>query len=231
VLSSNSEKPEDHAEVPTSLDQLPDNVAQAVETLAQAAESRRIENICKAYETLKSSVNGLGIENVLPLADQAIGRSALGLIISAYSHENCFMCKCGSVQCEACEDDDIGVRAHCSHCDGTGQAPCEFCAGTGWVGNDVIPHELHRAVWRKRLKHTHDVLEKYAKLYTRPFLDDLAMRPIENEQKRLAVMESLRLASKLRALAKSCAVTEPEHRKHLELAEQKVRNCLGLLGK
>lgn len=201
----------------------------AVESFASAAESRRIENICKAYETLKASANGLGIHNVIPLADKLIGKSALSLVVSAYSHEKCFMCQGGSIPCEACGDDDSGTRTECSHCNSTGLAPCEFCEGTGWVGNDVIPHELLKAVWRHRLKSTHKVLEKYARLYDKVFLDALSRRPLDDPQRRMAIAETIRLAAKLRVLANSCAVSDPAHVKHLMAAEQKVRICLTML--
>ena len=229
VSSSNSGQPERSSDGPVDLAQLPAPVAKAIETFAAAAHTRRIENICKAYETLKSSVNGLSIQHVLPLADKIIGQSTLVLVVSAYSHEKCFMCENGSVPCETCSEDDTDSQARCSHCNSTGYAPCEFCAGTGWVGNDVIPRELHRAVWRSRLKHTHQILEKYAKLYTRAFLDDLSRRPVQDDQRRLAIMETIRMAAKIHALIQSCAVTDPEHVKHLATAEQKIRACLTML--
>jgi hypothetical protein len=79
------------------------------------------------------------------------------------------------------------------------------------------------------LKHTHTVLEKYAKLYTRPVLDALAKQPAEDDRRRLAIMESIRLASKMHALSQSNVVTDPTHFKHLVSAEQKIRACLKVL--
>jgi hypothetical protein len=211
------------------MDQLPEPVAKAIESFTAAAQTRRIENICQAYETLKSSANGMGIQHVLPLVDQTLGKSALTLVVSAYAQEKCFMCQNGSIPCEACGDDDADTRAKCSHCTSTGLAPCEFCAGTGWVGNDVIPHELRGAVWRNRLKQTHKILEKYARLYTKVFLDALSRRPLDDPQRRQAISETIRLAAKLHALAGSRVVSDPEHAKHLQMAEQKVRTCLTML--
>jgi len=204
-------------------------VAKAIETFAAAARTRRIENICKAYETLKSSINGLGIQEVLPLADKALGQSAIALVVSAYSHERCFMCTDGSVACENCSEEDTDTQTGCLRCNSTGLAPCEFCDGTGWVGNDVIPRELHRAVWRSRLKHTHNVLEKYARTYTPKVLDVLSKRPAGDTRRRLAIVETIRLAAKMHALARSSAVSDPEHLQHLASAEQKVRMCLTML--
>ena len=84
-------------------------------------------------------------------------------------------------------------------------------------------------MWRKRLKHTHHILEKYATLYTKPFLDELSQRPTSDQQRRQAVAETIRLAAKLHALTQSCAVTDPKHSEHLASAEEKVSNCLKVL--
>jgi len=206
-------------------------VARAIENFAVAARTRRIENICKAYQTLKSSINGMGIQQVLPLADKVLGQSAIALVVSAYAHERCFMCTNGSVPCENCSDEDTDTQTGCLRCNSTGLAPCEFCNGTGWVGDDVIPHELHRAVWLSRLKQTHHVLEKYARTYTPKVLDVLSRRPANDNRRRLVLVETIRLAAKMHALAQSCAVTDPEHLKHLTAAEEKVRTCLAMLSR
>lgn len=226
---SNNGHPDQEPDEQADLQQLPEAVTKAIDSFAVAAGTRRIENICQAYETLKASANGLGIQHVLPLADKAIGKSALSLVVSAYSNEQCFMCQKGSVPCEFCADDDAEARSHCLHCNSTGLAPCEFCGGTGWVGDDVIPHEIHYAVWKSRLKHTHALLEKYASLYDKVFLDALSKRPLDDPKRRMAIVETIRLAAKLRALSESKVVTDPQHAKHLLAAEKKVRICLTIL--
>jgi hypothetical protein len=226
--SSNSGQPE-RSPGAADLGQLPEPVVKAIEAFTTAAKTRRIENITEAYQALKSSANGMGLQHLLPIADKVLGKSALSLIVAAFSHEKCFMCQNGMVACEACEDEDAHTQAKCEHCNSTGQASCEFCAGTGWVGNDVIPHELQHAVWKSRLKHTHKLLEKYARLYNRVFLDDLSRRAMNDPQRHLAIVETIRLASKLRALIQSHAVVNPEHAKHLDTAEQKLRACLTML--
>ena len=227
--SSPGGQPERSPESGSDLGQVPAPVTKAIETFAAAAQSRRIENICKAYQTLKSSVNGLGIQQVLPLADKVLGQSAIALVVSAYSHERCFMCSNGSVTCESCSEEDTDTRTDCLHCNSTGLAPCEFCEGTGWVGNDVIPRELRRAVWHSRLKHTHTILENYARIYTPKLIEALSKRPAGDDKRRLAILETIRLAAKIHALARSCVVTDPEQRKHFASAEQKLRTCLTML--
>jgi len=139
------------------------------------------------------------------------------------------MCTNGAVPCEVCSEEDAETQSHCQHCNSTGLTPCEFCDGTGWVGNDVIPRELHRAVWRSRLKHTHNSLEKYAAAYTHEKLEALSRQPAGSEQRHKAIISTNRLAAKLHALARSCAAGDPEHIRHLNAAEQKVRNCLTVL--
>jgi len=229
VSSSSDGQPERSPESLGDLEQLPAPVARAIETFAVAARTRRIENICKAYQTLKSSINGLAIRQVLPLVDKVLGQSAIALVVSAYSHERCFMCTDGSVACENCSEEDTETQTGCLRCNSTGLAPCEFCEGTGWVGDDVIPHELQRAVWLSRLKQTHHVLEKYARTYTPKVLDVLSKRAPNDNRRRLAIIETIRLAAKMHALSESCAVSDPEHLKHLASAEQKVRMCLTML--
>ncbi|MCP4377588.1 MAG: hypothetical protein GY794_15600 [bacterium] len=208
---------------------IPPQVTSAIQAFTAAAKTRRIENICEAYQKLKSSANGLRIEHILPLADKVLGQSAVAIVASAYSHERCFMCIEGSVPCEFCKNEDAETRAHCQRCHSTGMTTCGFCEGTGWVGNDVIPRELLRAVWTSRLKHTHNVLEKYAKTYTRKVLESLSKRPPGDAQRHKALLATTRLAAKLHALSQSCIATNPDHIKHITLAEQKVRTCLTML--
>jgi hypothetical protein len=231
VSSNNTEQPDGPTDAPSDIAQLPPAVAGAVESLATAAHTRRIDFICKAYEELKTSANGFGIQHLLTLTDKVIGKSALALIVAAYAHEKCFMCTNGSSVCEVCSEDEAGSASQikCSNCNSTGLTPCEFCAGTGWVGDDVIPHELHRSVWRSRLKQTHHILEKYAKTYPKALLDDISQRPSSDDQRRLAIVETIRLSAKLHALTQSSAVTDPKHFKHLATAETKVSNCLKIL--
>ena len=210
-------------------EQVPVTVVKAIETFAAAARTRRIANICNAYETLRSSANGLRIERILPLADKVLGQSAIALVVSAYSHERCFMCTNGSVPCEACSDEDTATKTRCTRCNSTRLTPCEFCEGTGWVGDDVIPRELRRAVWSSRLKHTRNVLERYSRAYTPEALQALSRQPAGDDRRHQAIVETIRLAAKIHALARSCAVTDPEQVKHLDSTEQKVRTCLTML--
>lgn len=226
VSSSGDGQPESSSEPVGDPGQVPAPVASAIKTFAAAARTRRVENICNAYQTLKSSVNGLRLTQILPLADNVLGQSAIALVVSAYAHERCFMCADGAVPCESCGAEDAKTQSQCLHCHSTGLTPCEFCDGTGWVGDDVIPPELHRAVWRSRLKHTHNFLEEYAKTYTPGIIMALARQPAGDTRRSQAIVTTNRLAAKLHALANSPAVTDPEHLKHLASAEQKVRTCL-----
>lgn len=139
------------------------------------------------------------------------------------------MCTDGSVVCESCSEEDPRERANCTHCNATGMAPCEFCEGSGWVGNDVIPREIRRAVWRSRLAHTHTILEQFAKTYTKEHLEEVSKRPAGDPERQKAIIETRRLAAKIHALAKSSAATNPEQLKHFATAEQKIRTCLKIL--
>jgi hypothetical protein len=229
IVSSSDRQSGQSADSSGNIEQVPARVTSAIEAFASAAKTRRIADICEAYQRLKASVNGLRIEQILPLADRALGQSALAMVASAYSHERCFMCTEGSVPCDSCSNEDAETRAHCQRCHATGMTTCGFCGGTGWVGNDVIPHELSHAVWTSRLKHTHGVLERYAKTYTRKVIESLSRRPLGDDQRRKALLATSRLASKLHALSQSCIATNPDHIKHITLAEQKVRACLAML--
>jgi len=230
VSSHDRENPDAPQEDPEGVGQLPEPVVRAIQTFAEAAKTRRVENICQAYQSLKSSADGLGINKVLTLADEFLGHSAILLVISAYSHERCFMCDHGVLPCEMCgEGEQVDDDRECLRCNSTGLSPCEFCEGTGWVGNDVIPKELLRAVWKSRLKHTQHVLEEYARKYTPKILSELAKRNINDEQRREAITQTIRLAAKLRALSNSPAVSNPTQKEHFTSAEDKVRMCLNVL--
>jgi len=229
VSSHGQEKPEPPQKGET-VGQLPEPVVRAVHDFAAAAKTRRVENICQAYQSLKSVANGLGITRVLTLVDQILGHSALLLVISAYSHERCFMCSNGVVPCEMCAESERAVgERECVRCNSTGLAPCEFCEGTAWVGNDVIPKEILRAVWQSRLKHAHHVLEKYARNYTPKALGELAQRDIGDEQRREAITRTIRLAAQLKALGNSPAVTDSTQKEHLKSVEEKLHMCLTML--
>ncbi|MBT3200926.1 MAG: hypothetical protein HN350_13545 [Phycisphaerales bacterium] len=73
------------------------------------------------------------------------------------------------------------------------------------------------------------LLEEYAKTYTKAPLDELAGRPSNDKQRQAAILETGRLAAKLHALEKSCAITDHTQAEHLKSAEAKVRACLKIL--
>jgi hypothetical protein len=96
--------------------------------------------------------------------DPLLTRRALDLIVSAFSHRRCFMCKGGMVRCDQCEGSGGGVRGRCPHCLGLGAVPCTFCQGSGWADRATTPPELRRSVLAKQLEHVRQDMHRLGKV-------------------------------------------------------------------
>ncbi len=134
--------------------ELSDPAMRVLNAFAQAARKRSVEAVCSAYEDLRHACRGMTLGEVIALADSATRGKALSLVVSAYSHRQCFMCEAGHVACDGCDGTGQELTGRtCAHCDGLGLARCPFCRGTGWSDQQTIPAELRRAVRSRQLAH------------------------------------------------------------------------------
>ncbi len=124
-----------------------DKLRTALEELAHAAAKKHAEPICTAYSRLRHASRGMHVREMFKRADEALGQSSRDLIVTAYSHRHCFMCKGGIVACRSCRGSgQVEKGRKCLSCDGLGLTMCDFCRGTGWADRDSLPREIRPAV-------------------------------------------------------------------------------------
>lgn len=221
------EAPADSSALPEPVE-LPQRIVKALEAFAAAARGRHVEAICAAYQGLQSAANGMGPKQLLLLADKTIGRSAADLVVSAFSHCNCFMCTDGVVACDVCEGKGtVDTDEPCANCASLGLVRCSFCEGTSWAGSDVIPHELRQAVWQRRLARAGKALRQFARDFCPAALSLLGNAPA-SERHRM-VRRAIRLEARLRNLARDARTFGPDQHEHLVTTAQKLHACLEMV--
>jgi len=72
--------------------------------LHEAVDTRQPEAICLAYMTLRksASANSVEGEEMFALADKMLSRPTADVIVAAFAHRHCPMCRVGMVECENC---------------------------------------------------------------------------------------------------------------------------------
>lgn len=122
------------------------SLEQAMDMLRQAAAQKKVDPICAAYLTLRRAAKGMKLAELFALADQALDAPSQILIVSAFSHQRCYMCSDGTVACPTCGGTGLAEPGRrCTKCDGL-PVPCGLCRGTNWSGPEGVPAELSRAV-------------------------------------------------------------------------------------
>jgi hypothetical protein len=142
------------------------------------ARSRQVEDVCTAYLSLRRAAAGaeLKLSDAVAMAGRAAWGSpeapidarqtqqALDLVVSAFSHRRCFMCKGGMTRCDQCDGSGGTPTSRCPHCLGLAAAPCTFCQGSGWADRTTIPSELRGLVLRKQLDHVRQDMHRLGKV-------------------------------------------------------------------
>lgn len=123
-----------------------DRLEQAMADLKAAAASREIERICGAYAVVRKRMPGAKVREVLQRVERALGPQARLILVSSYSHRQCFMCDGGMIPCDPCDGQGSIDGRTCGSCDGFGVQECTFCRGTAWADPQTIPAELRRPV-------------------------------------------------------------------------------------
>ncbi|MBP7933420.1 MAG: hypothetical protein KA354_02120 [Phycisphaerae bacterium] len=82
-----------------------------------------------------------------------IGPQATLRVIASYARQPCFCCHNGLEPCDSCDGrGHSGGSEVCVQCLGLGAARCDFCAGSGLVTYDAVPHGLQVPVALRRMK-------------------------------------------------------------------------------
>lgn len=202
-------------------------ISRALDKLRLAAESRRVEPICKAYQALREAAGEMDAKELLKMADEALDQPATGLIVSAYSHRRCFMCKNGTVKCDQCRGTGLVEEDRlCPHCDGAKVIACGFCGGTGWTDRNTVPAELKRTILRRQLKHVQEDLKKLAGASSELTAENI--RKLPDEERRSLTSWLIRLQARLIDLGGAGLVSEDEQI-HMRGLADKIGVCLDLL--
>lgn len=132
---------------------IPQDMQNELTKLREAVDGRKAEAICLAYMALRKSAseNHVGGEEMFALADRALSRPVVNVIISAFAHRHCPMCQDGMVECGNCETTGIvDTNRSCPDCDGIGMVSCDFCQGTGWAPPDMLVPEVTPEICKKQ---------------------------------------------------------------------------------
>ena len=136
----------------------------ALRDLAGALSHRQVEEICTSYLGLREQVDGMSLAELLGQVEREAGDQAMGLIVSAFSHRRCYMCKDGTVPCKTCDGTGSVDRFSCPQCDGLGVEPCSFCLGSSWTDRDAVPVEIRQAVLKHHVARVEKNLARLARL-------------------------------------------------------------------
>jgi hypothetical protein len=134
----------------------------ALADLKLAADKRHVEPICAAYHALKAAGGAISPGQIAEAVNNCLGPEGMTLIVSAYSHRECFMCSAGQSRCDQCGATGLLEKDRpCPKCDGTGHVVCGFCRGTGWADRETIPSELRKVVLERQLVHVRRKLKQF----------------------------------------------------------------------
>ena len=205
-------------------------LAAALAEFQQAVAGKKAGHICAAYQLLRKAGAGMKLQDLLRLADQALGQPALNLIVSAFSHYHCFMCNGGTMRCDQCHGSGfIDDNRPCPICDGLGLDECEFCRGTGWADRDVIPTELRRGVLTRQFQHVREDVQHLVKTFMGMTTKDIAN--LDPAHRRELAAWLLRLRGRLNDLLKQEAPRTNQERAHFASVAAKIDQCLKILWK
>jgi len=136
-------------------------VEAALIELKAAVGSRDVEKICGAYAVVRKRLAGSKVRDMFERVEQTLGPEARRILISSYSHRQCFMCDAGMVACDQCDGTGKLNDRICGSCDGLGIQLCTFCRGTGWADPSTIPGELARSVHEKQFRYVQGELARF----------------------------------------------------------------------
>ena len=202
-------------------------LAAALESLREAVVGRHVDPICQAYVVLRAAGGTTSARELLALATRRLNLPVAKMVISAYSHRQCYMCDDGTLACEWCEGtcrDEDGRP--CLQCDGLGLATCSFCGGTGWADRATIPPALARAVAKRQLVHVRADLTELQQRTAKLAADDIDSMP--SDRRGALAGQIIRLQARLAELGR-CDICDEEHAAHIAGLAKRVGTVLETL--
>jgi len=124
------------------------DVAARLEQLGETEAGSRIDRIL-ASGALPSDATLFG------WLVRTIGQQATLRLVGSYARQHCFGCHGGLEPCDSCDGHGHSNNGEvCVQCLGLGAVRCDFCAGSGFVTYDAVPHGLQVPVAIRRMKDT-----------------------------------------------------------------------------
>jgi len=199
---------------------------QALQHLADAVAERRVEPISTAYLALRREARSMSPAELLEHVDRFAGKKARTLIVSAFSHRRCFMCRNGTTPCQVCEGSGTTDGEPCTQCDGLGIEVCPFCLGTGWIDPNEIPPEIRQPVRQRQIVQVEKDLARLAKVGPKIWTWAAALSP----EKRVEFAAWLiRLQARLSDLAETLAAGKDERAGRFKALAEKLDRMLARL--
>ncbi|MHC4982770.1 MAG: DnaJ-like cysteine-rich domain-containing protein [Planctomycetota bacterium] len=197
----------------------------ALADLKHAAGQKHVEPICTAYQALRVAAKGMAVGDVIAAVNNSLGADGMAMIVSAYSHRECFMCSGGQAKCEQCKaTGSLEQDRPCPNCDGKGLLLCGFCRGTGWADRETIPSELKTVVLERQLSH---VRRQTAQLAHRlPEISPEKLEAMPPKQRNQILQWLMRLQARLSYMLDSGVVSDEDELSRMKETAEKVETYL-----
>jgi hypothetical protein len=151
--------------------------------MRSALHGKKVEPICAAYRQLRQAASALPAPQLCKMVGESLGPQAMTTIISAYSHQQCYMCSDGTVPCETCHGaGEVSPGRKCPNCDALAALPCAFCRGTNWADREAIPREIRAIVTRRQRTHAQAQLPALTRILAQLTPQKAAATSLESRQ-------------------------------------------------
>lgn len=186
-----------------------DRLGHALHKLYEGLLSKKVEPICCAYQVVTEICRALSVTDSVGLVDRELGAPAKKMVVSAYSHRHCFMCKGGTNECDQCEGAGEEVPGRpCMRCDGLGLVTCDFCHGTDWADRQTIPADIKTMVLERHLVHVKTDLQLIQTTFSQESIDSLKAKP-KNEKIKF-VTSLVRIQAQMNDLLRTELAGDPQ---------------------
>ncbi|MBI5724139.1 MAG: hypothetical protein HZA50_09295 [Planctomycetes bacterium] len=204
-----------------------DRLSHALHKLYEGLLSKKVEPICCAYQVVSEVCRALSASDIVGLVDRELGTTAKKMVVSAYSHRHCFMCKGGTNECDQCEG--AGQEAPgrpCFRCEGLGLIICDFCHATDWADRQTIPVDLKSSVLDRHLVHVKTDLQLIQTTFAQESLDSLKGKP--KSEKIKFITSLVRIQAQMNDLLKTDLGGDPQISEKFNKLIQSVSDWLNM---
>ncbi len=210
-----------------------------VRALAAHLQANEPEDAARLFVQAHQNDTFARYPDVLRLLVRKLGRRKSGRLVDALARFRCYNCLKGYVPCEDCKGEGRVDRERiCERCIGLGVQPCDFCAGAGLMGIEILPAQFHPLVATDRIKRCVKRLEDHVRCPLPAVEADDAERDLHECRKLLLSLERrVRALTNAMGIARQLVRSNPDPSRKLQTsrylsprlaaaAEQKILECV-----